>query len=122
LHFYDDVGAYLAYLAERKLERNIFISQLILYDENQARLQRDSNILKFWSLLPFTQLSRGPKPNTLLDTPANQVGVERFFLIVKFIFSPICTIIGGTLLSGIVFLKANQVNFSNKCFFYTLVA
>jgi hypothetical protein len=50
----------------------------------------------------------------LFTTPATRVSAEQLFLIVKFIFSPSRTRFEGTLkgLSDIVFLKANQVNFS----------
>jgi hypothetical protein len=55
------------------------------------RFPRYSNILEFWPQLLFTQLT--------------QVSVERLFSIVTFIFSPLRTRIGGTLLSDIVFLN-----------------
>jgi hypothetical protein len=111
--FDDEVEAYLASKddnSDRTLERNMFISQLTLYDENQQRLPRDSNILEFWSLSPFTQLSQ--VANILLATPATQVSVERLFSIVKLVFSPLRARIGGNLLADIIFLKANQVNFA----------
>jgi hypothetical protein len=75
----------------------MFISQLTLYDENQERLPRDSYILEFWSLSPFSQLNQ--VTNILLATPATQVSVEIFFSIVKITFSSLRARIEGTLLS-----------------------
>jgi hypothetical protein len=49
--------------------------------------------------------------NILFAIPATQVSVKLLFSIVKFIFSPLRTIIEETLLTEIVFLKAHQVNF-----------
>jgi hypothetical protein len=54
-----------------KFERNIIISQLTLYDENQEQLQRDSNILE------FTQLSQ--VASILLATPATHLKIQRLF-------------------------------------------
>jgi hypothetical protein len=73
-----------------------------LYDEIQEWLPRNSNIQEFWSLSSFTQLSQ--MANILFTTPATRKSV-------KFIFTPFCARIWGNLLSDMVFLKANQVNF-----------
>jgi hypothetical protein len=74
-HFDNEVEAYLASKddkSERKLERNMFISQLTLY-------------FKKFRTLVCRQLSQ--VANILRATPVNQMSVERLFSIVKFIFS-----------------------------------
>jgi hypothetical protein len=60
------------------LELNVIINQFALYDKNQERTQRTSNILEYWAATTYTTI--------LLSTPATQVSVERLFSIVKYVF------------------------------------
>jgi hypothetical protein len=71
------------------LEQNVIINQLALYDKNQERLKRTSNILEYWAATTYISLSE--VENILLLTPATQVSVERLFSILKYVFSALRT-------------------------------
>jgi hypothetical protein len=66
-HFDNEVEAYLV-SKDDKSERYMFISQLTLYDENQERLPRNSNILEFWLLSPLTKFTNSLSRNIKCGT------------------------------------------------------
>jgi hypothetical protein len=109
----DEVEALLASNDDQNvnenMELNVIVNQLALYDKNQERLKRSSNILEYWAATTYTSLSE--VANILLSTPATQVSVERLFSIVKYVFSSLRTKMTGEILEDVIFLKANNVNF-----------
>jgi len=83
--------------------------KLQIYDVEQKRLNRKSNILQFWDEQKSNQPELYKLAMTVLSVPATQVSVERLFSGLKFILSPLRTNVKESILEDQLLVRANII-------------
>lgn len=93
-----------SYLQLRQLE-----AELEIYDIEQKRISRKTNILQFWEEKRKYQPELYKLAIVVLSVPATQVSVERLFSGLKYILSPLRTNINDKILEDQLLVRTNRI-------------